>query len=454
MKRRIFSGIALVLALLLLLSACGDTNPADTEAEQSTEAAPSGLVLFSKEDSYKIIRGDRSGETETAAAVRLRNSVKEVMTNLDTVIIETDFLIDNKKDETVDHPGKEILIGHTNRRESREITETLKANEYVIRAVNDKVVITGGNEYSTDEAMRVFLDMYLPLCNADGWVIDAALDVKGETSREGPELSEGASYRLLSWNLGCAVGVLSDVVTVLEKYMPEIIALQECNPKSHTDAVDKFIARHPEYKFAKRSHDSGTKLYTPIIYNSDVVNLVYANCEWLRSRYTGTNTKSIGWAVFEVDGQQFAMLNFHGAVVSADYDGYQNMSSDERSAIAAEWRLDNVKQLLELKDKIVRNYGDIPITINGDCNFNSTSQCFNNLLNAGFKDAEQTADVKIDYGYKTSYSYKNGVPGKGNSIDHIFGINGIHFVTFDIIREEPVATASDHTPIYADIGFD
>ena len=454
MRKKFLTAFSLLLAVLLLLSACASDGNTGT-TEPATEAETPGTVLFSADSSYTIIRGDNAKDTAVQAAVKLRNAVKDVLNSTDTVKIDTDFLMDNKKNLTIDYRACEILVGETNRRESQDILATLtKPTQYVIRTVNDKLVILGGNDYATAEAVKIFIETYLPTEPTDRIVLEGPVDITGERATEGPALAENAAYRLLSWNLGCAVGNLDDVVTILERYMPDIISLQECNGKSYTGAVDKFIAAHPEYKVVKRNHDDGTGLCTPIIYNSDVMGLVTGGCEWLRSRYTGTSTKSIGWAIFEMDGQKFGVLNFHGAVISTSYKGYETMPADERSTLSAEWRYDNAKQLIELKDRIFKLNGEIPITINGDCNFSANGRAFSVFTDDGFIDSEAKADKKGDYGYRTAFSYGSAIPGKGESIDHIVGRSGIHFYYYDVIREEPAVTASDHCPVFVDIGFE
>ena len=189
------------------------------------------------------------------------------------------------------------------------------------------------------------------------------------------------------------------------------------------------------------------------MYNTQLFTLIKSDVEWLRGRYTGTNTKSVSWAVFEDNnGAKLALINFHGAVCSNSYKGFEKYTSAQLSEQANIWKLDNVVQVLEIKQTIVSEFGDIPIMISGDNNFNSSSQQYKNLTAEGFTDAEITARISRVTGYKTSYSYGN-IPGEGLSIDHIFGINGVDFVVHGIVRGEDVWKASDHSPVFVDFNL-
>ncbi len=243
----------------------------------------------------------------------------------------------------------------------------------------------------------------------------------------------------------------NECVEIILRYLPDILGLQECNSAVHS----KVLKNLPEfYAFANKTHtNKSTVNYTPIIYNTELFTLLKSDLVWLRGRYTGTNTKSLNWAVFEdKNGQKFALINYHGAVCSNSYSGFENYTSAQLSAQANEWKLDNVVQIIEIKNAIISEFGDIPIMVSGDNNFNSNSQQYINMSADGFVDAEVTARVSRVTGYKTSYSYGT-IPGEGLSIDHVFGLNNVDFVVHYIVRGDDVWKASDHCPVYVDFDF-
>ncbi len=457
MKKKFVLIFALIAAILLPVFGCGQTentvsSDTHTEAEQTEPELPADINLLSSETPYKIIRADLAGQIVTDASVKLKKALEAKYGTAFTAGIGTDFVMGTFNKDVITYEAYEILIGSTNRQQSVDALSGLGENEYIIKAVDDKLLIIGENDYATAVAVDYFIENYVNTSAADSLTLSTTLEYKGVREETRPPLAEGATLRLLSYNLGCDVGNNADAIAILSKYMPDLIGFQESNKAIHNNVIGVFITTFKEYKFAQKYHTGGSTLcYTPIVYNSKKLTLVKAGVEWLRSRYTGTNTKSLAWAVFDTkDGQRFAMINFHGAVVSADYDEYKNLTDSDRSALALKFRIDNANQMLEIKDMIYASYGEIPITINGDCNFNSSSEPFKIITGAGFTDAETTAKLKTNAGYKTSFSYKNGTPGTGQSIDHIFGFGGVYFAGFTIIRDKEVSTASDHCPIYAD----
>ena len=453
-------------ALITLLAGCaqtsegGETSAADVvTSEEATTEADTSVVICDAADpdsNFKIIRGMDAGNNEVQAAVRLNRALAEKSPDGWKVVggITDDAVIGYYgKNAVIENENTEILVGNTNRKESRDVIGTLPENGYLIAFAGPKLLIIGENEVATAAAMDLFIETFLSGEPVSSVRLDPSLNISGVIADSREPLAEGAAMRFMSWNLGCAVGVAADAVTVLEQYRPDIIAMQECNAEIHTNVIQVFMKDFDCYRHAQEKHSGSTTYnYTPIIYNTKLLTLVEGGVEWLDGRYTGTNTKSLCWAVFEekASGKKFAMINFHGAVCSASYSGYENKSSEERSEIANNWRIDNVRQILDVRSRLISKYGEIPMTVNGDCNFNEQSVPYANLVAAGFADCEKTAEKIITTGFKTSYSYSSGIPGTGLSIDHIFGQGGVVFKSFDIIRTNTVATASDHTPIYTD----
>ena len=58
-------------------------------------------------------------------------------------------------------PEKEILVGRTNREESGSVFTSLLSNDYAIKIVGEKLVILGGDENSTVEAVNQFISKFL-----------------------------------------------------------------------------------------------------------------------------------------------------------------------------------------------------------------------------------------------------------------------------------------------------
>ncbi len=446
---------ALLLTLIMLLSAAltackkNDTPAGSSDVPATEPPAPAELVLFGGSETYNIYRGSYANEPVLNAVKKLRKAVADRFGDSWQGLITEDWEQGIGKNDIIDRDGAEILIGLTNRRESHTVYETLGENEYVIRAVGKKLVIVGSDDYATVQAVQLFIDNYIVNSDSKTLSVSADVNVAGTASLRKIPINGEANYRLMTYNLGGGVGNADDAVELMLRYLPDIYSLQECSKKIHTG----IIASLPEYyKTANKLHaDGSTYVYTPIIYNTKVLTLKESGVEWLRDRYTGTNTKSLAWAVFEDrDGDVFALINFHGAVCFNTYKGFENYTAAELGRQVNEWRKGNARQLLEVRDRITEKYGAIPLMMNGDCNFNASSEAYKILTAGGMKDAEFTARLDKVTGYKTYFPYGSASVQSGASIDHIFGINGIDFVVHNIVRDPLVLTASDHCPVYVD----
>lgn len=451
----------LLVTIILSGTACTQNNggegttaaPDVTTEPEVTDAPTNDLLLISDtEADCKLIRGSYASEIETSAATSIYNAIKAKYDDiLDKKMYSDDWIKGVGKNDIYESDDLEIVVGYTNRKESRDVHAELSVNEYAIRVIGNKVIIIGYDEFTTSSAAAEFIKKYVDTADSNALTVPKDLNIKGKAEIRQVAVNSEASYRLMTWNLGGGKGIEKDAITVLFRYFPDIVCLQEANKGVHNDVVKQF----PDYmEYATKFHANGsTYVYTPIIYNSNLFTLVDSGVEWLDGRYTLTNTKSVAWAVFkDKNGETFAVINFHGAVCSADYKGYENMTSAERNQIALNWRIDNVRQIIEIKDRILKKQGEIPVMVMGDCNFNQDSVPYANMTKAGFVTAEKTARLSKVTGYATYFNYGTSIK-TGKSIDHIFQLGGIDFVAHMIVRDKLVETASDHCPVYTDFNI-
>ena len=157
--------LTLTAAALLLLSSCsgeGAENPAETTAE-TEQAAEIYTVASPGACDYAFIRADVIGNDALKKTIDLRRSIEEKFGV--TIKIESDWSRDNKENNTVESTSdvREVLIGNTNRAETRALAEEYKdlGYGYVIKAVNGKIVIWGTEEAALVSALNYFSDTYL-----------------------------------------------------------------------------------------------------------------------------------------------------------------------------------------------------------------------------------------------------------------------------------------------------
>ena len=147
--------ISLILACLMLslaFTGCGLLDldklfSKETETEEP-EAPTSVFIAADAVVEYAIVRGD-SADTETAAAVTKLFS--ELMKKFGTdIVFKTDYA---KTDADIPTDTKEILVGATNRAESKGI----RYLDYEIRYENDRIIVNGGSYAAVAEAVDYFI---------------------------------------------------------------------------------------------------------------------------------------------------------------------------------------------------------------------------------------------------------------------------------------------------------
>ena len=161
MKRVLSLFLAFLMIAPLFVSCSGDLTAEDSSDESTAaETEPQKEyydVIKDGTSDYSIVRADKVGAGVVTAIVNLRKSIADkysVELNFDT-----DWSKDNKANDTVtsDSSVHEILIGDTNRAETREVAEAYASvHGYVVKAVNGKIVIWGSDTGWVIEAIEYF----------------------------------------------------------------------------------------------------------------------------------------------------------------------------------------------------------------------------------------------------------------------------------------------------------
>lgn len=162
--KKLYLILSIFLALALL-SSCGG-NPEETTAPESSEAEPEAVfynIVLDGACDYTIIRPDILDSEPLKATIALRKEIADKYgVSLD---LDTDWSKENKENNTVTSGPEvhEILIGNTNRAESRAIAEEYPSLScgYVIKAVNGKVVIWGSDAKNLTNAIDYFMKNFL-----------------------------------------------------------------------------------------------------------------------------------------------------------------------------------------------------------------------------------------------------------------------------------------------------
>ena len=469
MKKRLVFCLLAVLMLTSLLCACGANAAQETTATSDNEwtpmpgdlvetepPAPEGLTVIAADgsSSFKIIRKEITNNVMIELAVGLFNSLNDTYNG--KVGLSDDWVRKTDEDGTITTEDYEILVGDTNRKESSLAKEQLGEYDYIICTMGNKIVIQGKSVYNVKYAVEQFVQQFATGKAGEAMIVNIPTPILGKGSSQGISLSEGAEMRIMTFNvLGSGQEPLKRAPNIQETiltYMPDVVGFQECNSEMHGLVIQQL---KDSYTLAQRSHDSGTLIYTPIIYLTEKYTQIDSGVEWLDSRYTGTNTKCIAWVVLKSKetGKTFAVINMHGAVISTSYKGFETMPAGERSTLVNQWRVDNVRQMLDIRTDIQTKHGKIAVFFTGDFNFNSDSDAYRATKAAGLTEAEVSATGKKTIGY-ASYSGTAGVaPGTGKSIDHVFyHPDEATALRHHIARNEVYEySASDHCAVWADV---
>lgn len=152
MKKTVFRcGCFLLLFAMLFLSSCKGSGKPPVDTGVSAEP-----ILPEQLKGYSLVRPQMTSEGVISGASDLYEAMLTLLGG--TPDFGTDFLEAGKE---ADSSKKEILVGHTNRPETAQVLETLKAGEFAVAAVGNKLVITGFTEAFTPLAVQWFLANYL-----------------------------------------------------------------------------------------------------------------------------------------------------------------------------------------------------------------------------------------------------------------------------------------------------
>lgn len=231
---KLFRFLTLIAAACLLFSSCaGETEaPADTTiAEETAPAAEPYTVVANGASDFVIIRPDSMDERALNAILNFRKTIKEKY-SVD-ITVKTDWSKENKDNNTVtsDESVLEILIGDTNRAETRALAEEypdLKCG-YVIKAINGKIVIWGTDTASLTSAIDLFVAEMLG---------EGSITVPGDYLRVWDLSGEGMPLDLIANNytIICPQGAPDRVWNAANLFAKNIEALSGVKPAVQADS--------------------------------------------------------------------------------------------------------------------------------------------------------------------------------------------------------------------------
>lgn len=173
--------ISFILALLMMIPIFGctdvpeETLPQETTSPETEKEETYLKIIENGELLYTLVRPEKCTSTLFSAIKSIRSTIED---KLGISVKDTDDWVQGKPvagEYISDEP--EILVGETNRRESRDVYLTLSVGEYAIRAVGNKIVIIGYNDNLTVVAAERFINDYIVAADGGEIRIPESLDL-------------------------------------------------------------------------------------------------------------------------------------------------------------------------------------------------------------------------------------------------------------------------------------
>lgn len=343
-----------------------------------------------------------------------------------------------------DPAARELWLGPVKR--DGASAEVLSAPLAWSLSVKDSTIqLTGGSSYTVGGLFDSLLDEAIP--KAANAVVTLELTTStGAVSLPAVALEAEADVRIMSSNILFESDLPDRVPLIADYYLehlPDLIGMQEVNT-----AGEKIFALVEDfYGVTNTQHDNSTKHgYTPILYRKDKYNLLASGSYLYDSR--ATDTKSMSWAVVEdkQTGKKMGICNTHSSLILASY------KLTATNAVEGEqWRVDNVRQLLERVDLIRAEYGNIPVFVTGDFNSNATKASIQTMKKS-LPDSADVATVSKSKGYNSYHNDPGAATASGLPIDFVFVTDDVVEVrTHYIDNTEKGLALSDHCPVYIDV---
>ncbi len=187
--KKLLSVIFCAIAAITMLTSC--TPDANNVSDADTSANTDHVTQAESEGGLVLIRDQK---TEYSMIYDDALSIYSVCQDLKAEIYNTYSVnMFPKKSSKTDISEYEILIGQTNRPESSQVQSEIGEDEYAIKAVGKKIVITSLTERGIEAGVKEFMSMYVSTSN-DGFVIPKDLNTVKKAPAESAGLAAGWTF--------------------------------------------------------------------------------------------------------------------------------------------------------------------------------------------------------------------------------------------------------------------
>lgn len=407
----------------------------------------SGLMLAGiPVQNYRIVYPDKSVWSQKLA-VQVRNLIRQKCGLAPEIVSD-------RTSET----ECEILVGITNRQESREAADSLPERNVYYRIVQSgtRLVLLGGGVQSGN-ALYADLEARLNALSGDSCDpaqggLDVTEDIRFSIDRKMQARTSGTELRVMHSNVLFESNAKNGM-TPRERaelladtyycYLPDILTLNECFGGQPMDiALRDLLAE--QYIFIDFTDKSSTdknlqKGYcgTPIAYSKSAgLTLLSSGASTVMN---GDAFHSAAWCVMETKTKnRFLVLSVH-------------LPDNRRDGV---WSNEYVKKVIEVIDGVRRTYGDLPCILNGDWFFYQASGVlpYEYLIGQGFADAGEVAGNQYSVGIGTYHTIGQGQAQTEEDLTFV-SPEWFTVLSHKILRDYNTVNGSDHFPVLCDLRF-
>lgn len=348
------------------------------------------------------------------------------------------------KPDTEAETAKEILIGDTNRKQSKNVSANMLSFTYKVDGT--KLVINSKNQGYLDGAIDYVVQNSVVIAPTMNLAPDTSVTSLSYSGPESADIHGDADLRVMSFNIlseewdkaAVMEPRILGVIGTIYFYMPDVIGIQEVSTKWY-GVLRSYLGE--DYAFIN-SDLRGTKdnNYTALAYNKKTVKLLKSDL-YTYSVYNSWRLRVVNFGLFEMisTGKQFGVTNTH---FNANHNNRDH--TPERTTQANEF----VAKIKEYQTKY-----KCPIIMTGDFNAKDETVPYGVIVKDGtIKEAKLTAKVKGKI-CRTYHNLGETPPSGSSSIDHIFHTTDITPMYYTTLVDSVLDITSDHNPIFADFKF-
>lgn len=396
----------------------GDESESGTKKQ---EADNPNKILAKELSSYKFVISDDATDSIRQAAEGVCAIAKDKW-NTDGVLNTDDYAYATKE-------KREILIGQTNRTESKKYMNSLRENQGGFGVYGSKIAIGGYSEEDMLLALNMFCsDIILGMSTRKTVFLTSNDNVK-------TDLSEYVS--IMSFNV--YVGIESDeakkagAINMIRTFNPDVFGVQEASVKWQTTLKNEFSDDYYIVGVGRDGNGNGEAML--IFARKSRFEIKSSGTKWLTStpdkvskvEFSACNRVAT-YAVIERkrDGKIFNYINTH-----LDHEGGRDA------------------QVGYLCDIIENNtQSGAPTFVSGDFNDFPETEVISAVKTAGYTPSYELAQKNCSDGVGTFGNF-------GAIIDYIFVKNGTGATThlYKVCNDNFFGQSSDHYPIFTVFKF-